>query len=187
MSVFSEKYPDVKVTMFGGSHEDLYDALQSESADIVINDQRRAFSDEYVNLSLARERCYAEIAARNPISALEKVTPSELKNTPCVLIASPKRQKTEREYFGDIFGFRGDFLFADNVDEAQLMVVQNNGFMPTTDNSATVGNTTVKIPLYRSGRPVTQHYCAFWKTDNSGYYIEDFAEILKNVFSRQSG
>ena len=181
VALFSEKYPDVKASIMSGSHEELYEALRGESVDVVMSDQRRAFSDEYVNLSLIHESCYAEIAARNPISALERVAPSDLKNTPCILIASPKQQKTEQEYYSEFFGFRGDFLFADNIDEARLMVVQNNGFMPTDREPAPVGNTTVKLPVYRSGKPITRHYCAFWKADNSGFYIEEFAEILKNV------
>ena len=167
VALFSEKYPDVRASIMSGSHEELYEALRNENVDIIMSDQR--------------ESCYAEVAARNPISALERVTPADLKNTPCILIASPKQQKTEQQYYSDVFGFLGDFLFADNMDEARLMVVQNNGFMPTDKEPATEGNTTVKIPVYRNDKPVTRHYCAFWKADNSGYYIEEFAEMLKKV------
>ena len=179
---FSEKNPDVSVHIVGGSHEDLYDALRTEKVDLVISDQRRAFSDEYVNCSLAHINCCIEIASRNPISALETVSPEDLKNTPCILVAGESRQKTETEYYSDIFGFRGDFLFADSMDEARLMVVQNNGFMPVDETSGIFGNTTTRIPLCRRERPVTRHYCAFWKTDNSGYYVEEFAKTLKAVF-----
>ena len=182
---FSEKYPDVNVEIFSGSHEELYEALRTDKVDLVMSDQRRAFSDEYVNCSLDRVNVCIEIAARNPISALETVTPEDLKNTPCILVASKNQQKTEHEYYSDIFGFRGDFLFAESVDEARLMVVQNNGFMPVDENAGTVGNTTAKIPLIRKNRPITRHYCAFWKTDNSGYYVEEFAEILKSVFKQE--
>ena len=180
---FSEKYPDVSVQMIGGSHEDLYDALRSERADLVINDQRRAFSNEYVNCSLAHVNCYIEIAARNPIAALDQVSSEDLKNTPCILVASKGQKKTEQEYYSDIFGFQGDFLFADNMDEARLMVVQNNGFMPMDEGPEPLGNATTRIPLYRKDQVVTRHYCAFWKIDNSSYYVEEFAEILKEVFA----
>lgn len=180
---FSEKYPDAVISVLRGSHEDLYDALRSERVDLVMSDQRRAFSEEYVNLSLAYENCAVEIAARNPISALEKVSPEDLKNTPCILIASGNQQKTEQEYYTDFFGFHGDFLFAGNMDEARLMVVQNNGFMPVDTSPEFIGNATVRIPLCRRERQITRHYCAFWKTDNSGYYVESFAEMLKAVFS----
>ena len=183
---FSEKYPDVNVHLISGSHEDLYDVLRTEKVDIVMNDQRRAFSDEYVNYSLAHVNCSVEIAARNPISALDTVSPEDLKNTPCILIASKGQQKTEQEYYSDIFGFRGDFLFADSIEEARLMVVQNNGFMLVDESSEAVGNATTIIPLRRNDRPITRHYCAFWKVDNSGYYIEEFARILKDIFSQYS-
>ena len=179
---FSEKFPDVAVHIISGSHEDLYNALRSGQADIVLNDQRRAFSDEYVNCSLAHVDCCVEIAARNPIAALETVTPEDLKNTPCVLIASKAQQKTEQSYFSEIFGFRGDFLFAGNIDKARLMVVQNNGFMPVDAGAEVPGNTTAKIPLVRNDRPITRHYCAFWKAENPSRRTEDFAMFLKEAF-----
>lgn len=183
---FSEKYPDVSVHILSGSHEDLYDALRTDKVDLVMNDQRRAFSDEYVNCSLAYVNCCIEIASRNPISALEAVSPEELKNTPCILIASKSQQKTEQEYYRDIFGFQGDFLFADSMEEARLMVVQNNGFMPVDESPEPLGNTTTRIPLRRRDNPITRHYCAFWKIDNSGYYVEEFADMLKEVFLQDS-
>ena len=181
VAAFSEKFPDVTVHILSGSHEDLYNALRSGQADIVMNDQRRAFSDEYVNCSLAYRDCCAEIAARNPLSALDSVSPEDLKNTPCILVASKNQQRTEQAYYRDIFGFRGDFLFADGMDEARVMVVQNNGFMPVDDGAEQVGDTTVRIALCRSGSPIRRHYCAFWKKDNSGYYVEQFAEFLKKA------
>ena len=183
---FSEQYPDVTVHIISGSHEDLYDALRIEKADLVLNDQRRAFSDEYVNLSLIHMNCLVEIASRNPIAVLETVSSEDLKNTPCILVASRNQQKNEQEYYQNVFGFKGDFLFADSIEEARLMVVQNNGFMPVDDVPEFIGNATTRIPLCRNDSPITRHYCAFWKKDNSGYYIEAFAEMLKAVFSEQN-
>ena len=113
---------------------------------------------------------------------MESVSSEDLKNTPCILVAGESWQKTEAEYYSDYFGFQGDFLFADSMEEARLMVVQNNGFMPVDETSGIFGNTTIRIPLCRKDRPVTRHYCAFWKTDNSGYYVEEFAKMLKAVF-----
>ena len=182
---FSEKYPDVPVHIIRGSHEDLYDALRSGQADLVMNDQRRAFSDKYVNYSLARVECGVEIAARNPIAALDAISPEELENTPCILVCSESQRETEREYYWDIFGFRGDFLFADSTEDARLMIVQNNGFTPVDlDSLAPTGSATAIIPLRRDGQPITRHYCAFWKTDNPSPYVEEFAGLLKAEFSK---
>lgn len=179
---FSEKYPDVSVHLIGGNHEDLYDALRTERVDLAMSDQRRAFSDEYINCSLAHVNCCIEIASRNPISGLERVSPEDLKNTPCILVAGERQQQTEREYHRDILGFHNDFLFAGSLEEARLMVVQNNGFMPIDEGAESHGNITTRIPLCRRERQVTRHYCAFWKADNSGYYVEEFARMLKEEF-----
>ena len=40
-----------------------------------------------------------------------------------------------------------------------------------------------RIPLVRNGDPVRKTYCAFWRKDNSGYYIEDFSDMLKEAFA----
>lgn len=183
VAAFSEKHLDVTIHILSGSHEDLYHALRDGHADIVMNDQRRAFSDEYVNCSLAYRDCCAEIAARNPIAALEMVTPEDLKNTPCILVASKGQQQTERAYYQEIFGFQGDFLFADSIDEARVMVVQQSGFMPIDDGAERMGSATVQIPLRRGDLPIRRHYCAFWKRDNGSCYVEDFAGFLKEAIA----
>ena len=185
VAAFSEKYPDVTILILSGSHEDLYHALQTGQADIVLNDQRRAFSDEYVNCSLVYRDCAVELATRNPIAALDSVSPEDLKNTPCILVASKGQQRTEQMYYRDIFGFQGDFLFADSLDEARVMVVQNNGFMPIDNGAEHSGDTTVRLPLLRGGRPIKRHYCAFWKRDNSGFYVEEFAKLLKEALAAE--
>ena len=182
VSEFTAKYPDIKVTIVGGNHEDLYDLLRTNRIDIVLNDQRRAFSDAYVNCSLAYKNTYAEIAVRNPMAQLEAITPSELKNTPCILIASKDQQKTEQEYYRTIIGIESEILFASSLEEARLMTVQNNGFMPVDEGSPEYGNTTVRVPLVRGGKQLSTHYCAFRKADNSDRYAEEFTQILKKEF-----
>ena len=181
---FSEKYPDVSVQIINGNHEDLYDALRSGGVDLVLNDQRRAFSDEYVNFVLTTSECYIEIAARNPLASLESIELDDLKNIPCILIASPEQQNNERIYYQEIVGIKGDFLFAENMEEARLWVIGGKGFMPIEggENEPGFAATLRRVLLTRKGKPIKRNYCAFWKTDNSGYYIEDFADILKSKF-----
>lgn len=43
-------------------------------------------------------------------------------------------------------------------------------------------STINRIPLVRNGEPVRKTYCAFWRKDNSGYYVEEFAALLKAIF-----
>lgn len=107
---FSAKYPDVLVKIEYGNHEELYGLLRTGGVDLILNDQRRAFSDEYVNLVLTVGSEYIEISARNPIAALPSITP------------------------------------------------------------------------LRGNAQIRRNYCAFWKRDNSGYYVEEFANMLKQKF-----
>ena len=54
-----------------GSHEELYRAMETDRVDLVLNDQRRAFSDRYNNEILAESRMYIEISSRNTLGHLE--------------------------------------------------------------------------------------------------------------------
>lgn len=181
---FSAKYPDVTVKIKYGNHEELYGLLQTGGVDIVLNDQRRAFSDQYVNLILTVGSEYIEISPHNPIAALPSVTPQDLKNVPCILVSSKEQQENEQEYYQGVVGFQGEFLYAENLEEARLLVIGGQGFMPVegAKQAGNFGSSISRIPLCRGEKQITRNYCAFWKKDNSGFYVEEFAEMLKRQF-----
>lgn len=182
---FSAKYPDVSVEIEYGNHEELYRLLRTGEADLVLNDQRRAFSDEYVNLVLTTSNSYIEIPARSPIASLVSVTPRDLKNTPCILVSSQAQRAVEQEYYHDVLGFQGEFLFAENLEKARLLVISGRGFMPVEGDTGGMDFDSVirRPPLCRGSTQITRNYCAFWKKDNSSYYIEEFADFLKKQFT----
>lgn len=184
LNEFSEKYPGISVKLFQGNHEDLFALLRDGGVDIVLNDQRRAFSDEYVNLILFTSRMYVELAARNSLTVLPSVTTQELKNIPCILVASKKQQVIEKEFYQTIIGIQGEIIFAENLEEAHMMVISGQGFLPVEvgDQAVTFGNSIRRIPLCRRKEQITRNYCLFWKKDNSGYYVEAFADIMRNKF-----
>lgn len=181
---FSEKYPSVDVQIVVGSHEELYHAMENGSVDLALNDQRRAFSDSYHNRVLAESRMFIEISTKNPLSRLNALQISDLKNTPCILVINEAGRQEEQEYYENIVGLRGEFLFADTIQEARLKIITGQGYMPVDVIGEQVWfDTTVsRLPLMRGDEPVRKTYCAFWKKDNSGYYVEEFAEMLKGCF-----
>ena len=81
-------------------------------------------------------------------------------------------------------GFSGGFLFARSLPEARLMVASGRGFLPLegTRDDVYFDASIARIPLVRLGKKVTRKYCAFWSVENSGYYIEAFAEFLEKAF-----
>lgn len=184
IALFSEKYPTVDVEITVGSHEELYHAMENDTIDLAINDQRRAFSDAYHNEILAESNIYIELSAKNPLSKLGTLETDDLKNMPCILVINQAGQQEEQNYYENIIGLHGDFLFADTIQEARLKIITGQGYLPVDVIGEQVWfDTTVsRIPLIRNNQPVRKVYCAFWRKDNSGYYIEDFAEILKSCF-----
>lgn len=111
----------------------------------------------------------------------ESVNVDDLKNMPCILITSKEQQKSEREFYQQVLGFGGNFIYAQTLDEGQLMVAGNRGFMPV-ERIGTFWNinpAAKRLPLLRAGKQIQRNYCAFWKVKNSNYYIEEFANELK--------
>lgn len=185
LELFSEKHPEVSLSVASGNHEELYEMLRTGTADVILNDQRRAFSDEYVNLILTACRSVIEVSRHSPLAQMECVSPQELKNIPCILIASETQRQTEQEYYHTVAGFPGEFLFAESLEEARLMVIGRRGFLPLegTAHGSAAEDAVVRVPLVRSEQPILRNYCAFWQKDNSGFYIEKFAELLKAQFN----
>ena len=186
LALFSEKYPDVAVSVEYGNHEELYAMLRAEQVDLVLNDQRRAFSDEYVNLLLTTCTAYVEVSSFSPLAERKELTPEELKNHPCILVSSSSQRETEQEYYQTVVGIRSEIVYAENLEEARLMVAARKGFLPVEGVAAATatGTSIVRIPLMRGNEPIRRNYCAFWKKDNSGYYVEEFADTLKSQFEQ---
>lgn len=184
ISLFSEKYPAIDVQVIVGSHEELYHAMENGKVDLALNDQRRAFSSAYNNIVLAESSLYIEISAKNPLSKLPSLEATDLKNIPCILVMNQSGQKEEQEYYETIIGLRGEFLFADTMQEARLKIVTGQGYLPVdVIGEQTWFDTTVsRIPLVRDGEPVKKTYCAFWKKTLSDGYLKEFADILKSCF-----
>ena len=185
---FSRQYPDVQLTVMNGNHEDLYDALRFGRVDLVLNDQRRAFSEEYVNILLTASPCYIELSTNDPLSRLDGVEITDLKNTPCILVASKEQQENERTYYRDVVGFHGGFLFADNLREARILLAANRGVMPIegVDAGEWFGSALKRVPLLRAGEQIRRNYCAFWKKENACAHTVVFADILKEQFTRDT-
>lgn len=184
VALFSEKYPTVDVQITVGSHEELYLGMENDTIDLALNDQRRAFSDTYNNEILAESELYIEISSKNPLCRLTKLEIESLKNLPCILVMNRFGQREEQNYYEQVIGIKGNFLFADTIQEARLKIITGQGYMPVDVIGEQVWfDTTIsRIPLVRKNQPIRKTYCAFWKKDNSGYYIEDFAEMLRACF-----
>ena len=175
---FSRLYPEVSISIVNGTHEELYD--------LILNDQRRAFSDQYVNYQLLQCRCFAEVSVRSSLSGRTAVELDELKRMTCILISSREQQNTEENYFKNTLGFGGKFLFAENLEEGRLMVTGNRGFLPveSVGTLPPAGPAIRRLSIVQNAEPLRRNYCMFWLKERSNYYIEEFAGILRKLIQQ---
>lgn len=182
---FSKAYPEVAINIVIGTHEELYDLLRFGGVDLILSDQRRAFSESYTNYELMKCGCYAEISTNNPLSGQEFVVLEQLKRLPCILITSREQQNAEQQYYQNTLGFGGSYLFAGNLEEGRLLVLSNRGFLPV-ESVGTLPPERASIrrlPIYEKDRQIMRNYCVFWQKENASYYIEEFASILHKLMA----
>lgn len=131
---------------------------------------------------------YIEISVQHPLSTLDAIEIKDLKNLDCILISNEVEKENEAEFYRNTIGIPSAFRFAKNLEQARMQVVARKGYMPIEAESiAGVRSFDMKrIQLLKNGKPILRNYCAFWKKDNSGYYIEEFASILKTQFDKTS-
>ena len=178
---FNEKYPEISINLVQGTHEELYELLISGNVDMVISYLRRKPSDQYVNFFLTEEFFYTELPAKNPLAQLDKITAEDLKNTPIILIAPIGEHRNEETFYREYLGIKSEFIFAENLEAAHLMVVSNKGYFPTTFKKSPQNTEFVKyVPIFYNEKHLCRKYFAFWRMESTQQHIEDFANILKS-------
>ena len=184
---FSLKNPEVNLQLVNGTHEELYDCLRTGKADMVISDLRRKPSEQYVNFFLTNGYVYAELPVNNPLAQLKAITVDDLKNTPIILIAPSYQEHNEEMFYREYLGVKGEFVYAENLEEAHLMVVSNKGYFPIEFNETPKESKIVKyVPIVHKENHMYRKYYAFWRAESTKKYIEEFAAILKPYFSGKS-
>lgn len=181
---FRAEYPEVALEIINGTHEELYESLRTGKADLVMSDLRRTPSDQYVNYYLTKGYFYAEIAAQNPLVRLASITMEDLKNTPCIIISPKEEALHEEGFYREYMGVKSDFLFADSLEEAHLMVVSGKGFLPIEFKQAPVSKDAVvrHVPILWKNKQLYREYYAFWRADAVKIYMEKFATLLRKHF-----
>lgn len=182
---YNDIFPDTQVHIQNGNHETLYHLLNSNQLDLVLNDQRRAFSDKYVNFNLFEASYFIVIHEKHPMSSNPFFEPHMLNEISIILIASKEQQEAEQDYYQNALGLGNAYIFAENHEEARLLVAGNRGVMIEEEFQGNHHNMDFakKIPLMRYGTQMTKPYCLFWKVENDKEKIQRFAKILKSKFT----
>lgn len=158
--------------------------LQNGKIDLNFSDQRRALSNEYQNEFLTASEFMVAVSQTLPVSS-EQIDIAALADFPCILISDGYNQSSEKDYYRNILGVKGKFIEAKTYDEAQMLVASSQGYLIINKRMRQQLNPEIVkiIKLVKGERKLIQNYYAYWKADNSGFYIESFAELLKQSFS----
>jgi Transcriptional regulator len=183
VSQFTQTYPKVKIHITSGNHEELYKLLRTGQIDLNFSDQRRALSNEYQNEFLTASEFMVAVSRSLPVET-EKIDVEDLADLSCILISDSDNPTTDETYYRDILGVKSNFIFAKNYDEAQMLVASNQGYLIINARMQKQMNPDIvkMIKLVKGDRKLEQKYYAYWKADNSGFYIETFADLLKKSF-----
>lgn len=184
ISQFCDIYPEVSISIVSGTHEELYQLLREEKIDLKISEQRRAYNDDYYNYELKHSDSFVEISTLNSLSQKEILSVEELKHLSCIIVVSKGYEESEKNFYENDLMLSRQFLYADSLEQARLMVTGNRGFLPI-DVIGKVDNPIQgikRVPMQRNGKPVRRNYFACWNKENTNYYIEEFVELLRNLF-----
>ena len=70
------------------------------------------------------------------------------------------------------------------IDEARLMAMSGRGYFLVESVREQTASPLVRLEVRRDdGRPIVRTYCAFWPKARTNYYIEEFANILREKFA----
>lgn len=187
VAAFSQRHSKVELQLTTGNHEELYGLLVSGQVDLLLSDQRRAFSQGYYNEILTARPYQAELVAHHPIAQRESATVEGLREFPCIVVSSPEQWDNEHDYYREIVGLQGKFYRVGSLEEGRLLAVAGKGFLLVEGGGGVSESPGLRrIPLLRNGEQLLHNYCAFWSRENSGYYVEEFAGLLREQFPEQS-
>ena len=177
---FVSTHPNVQVSLVTGNHEELFHQIVGERLEMVISDQRRALSDQFVNEELGDQQLYALLRQD---AAPEAVTLEleALKGRMCILVTPPEERENETVYWRDIAGVQSDILFVRDNYEACMNAAAGAGWLPC-DHDMACGEGMTLLPLLRGGAPLTRKMFAFWPETLDSSLQWEFSEILVERF-----
>ena len=65
--------------------------------------------------------------------------------------------------------------------------MSNRGFLPieSVGTLPPPGASIKRLPIYQGNQQILRTYCAFWRRERTNSYIEDFADLLKKLMTRE--
>lgn len=184
VSRFKQQNAGVRFNVSCGTHDEIAALLRDGKADVVFNLQRHVVSEEYKQVPVVSLPCFIEVSSVYGGFEGGRAELKDLEQIPCILVADERQREQEKDFYAQVLGFKGSFVFARSVDEARIMAAAGSGFL--FDASAAPDLKTSEgirvLPLYQGGRQAQVKYYLFWKKASANPYIKDFAKVVLQAF-----
>ena len=182
--LFSEKYPEVNITLKGGTHEVASTNNINDLTDILIGDQRKTFSDKFNNIELGELYYTIRVSNSSSLSHKNEITINDLKGYKCIVIANRDESSKEIEFFKTTLEFGGEYVFANSLTEANLMVASNIGFLPTASKIKEKfdDGSITSLPLIKNGKIRTTKIYGFYKKSFDETIYQKLILVFKEIF-----
>jgi hypothetical protein len=92
--------------------------------------------------------------------------------------------ESERTYYREILGIASPFKVVKSFGEAQMLAAAGQGYYICNRRTAKQIDPTINktLQLFNHQNRLVEKYYTYWKKNNSGYYIESFSQMLKDMF-----
>ena len=155
--------------------------MNSGALDMVINDQWRALSAQYMNEELPEQPLYAMLRQDHPPAACESIEVEALQEMLCILVAPPEQRDHEVAHWRDVMGLQSNYIFVDNVETACMNAEAGTGYY-ICDSDMTHGDGVALVPIRRNGISLTRRMFAFWPESSDSSLQREFTQSLRLYF-----
>ena len=183
LRIFSAKYPEIKISIKDGTHDTISANNINDVTDIMIGDQRKAFSDRLNNVYIGDLYYSIKISNANNLSTKKALTINDLKDQNCIVIASREEFAKEIEFMKTKLGFDGDCIYATTLTETNLMVATNISFLPLASNEKEKidDGSIATVPLLKNNTILKSELYGFYKKLSDEFTCQKLIEIIKDV------
>lgn len=183
LMLFETKYPLIKISIKDGTHDKVSNNNINDVTDIMIGDQRKAFSKTLNNVYLGDLYYSIKISNASNLSSRNSISIDDLKEYNCIIIAGREEMNKEMEFMKTTLGFNGEYVCATTLTEAYLMVAANVGFLPVASSikEKQDDGSISSLPLIEQNEILKTKLYAFYKPSFDESTFKNLIEIIKDV------
>lgn len=161
------------------NYDEIETKIQDGEVDAVLVNARNTIYQTLESYSVGDIALLALVQAGNFNKYQQTVELNELRNIPCIMVATVVEEKSEYHYLKDILKIKNDLIAVETLGEAILMVESGSGYLIM--NEMTVSHVdddqVQKLFLLRDGKQLREKYVLLARPDDSR--VAEFSKILK--------